>query len=246
MPSPDFAINGGTVNEPQSVAASAAVTALLDDISGVRQVSWEISRTDDLSVPADYALVVSGSVGQQCATTALLAGTAAVLKATINGGLDAATDQPSDATIREVKFWVPDANGIQVLCAGELDSSGLTPDRVSSLTHGAVAPLNDAIRAMGYRDSGAVKTANYDAVYDDMVDVDASGGDFAVTLPTAVGYKNRGITVFQEGASGTVTFNTTASQTMSGVASGALTLATQYDYYTFISNGANWRVFPKP
>lgn len=147
MASPDFAINGGTVNERQSVAASTAITGLIDDIAGVTSVAWEISRVDEGSLPTDYVLVVTGSVDQQVDTTALLAGTAGVLKATINAGQ--VNDQPSTTTIREVKFFVPAANGLSVLCAGELDSSAAKPDRVDSLTHGAAESVNAAIRVAG-------------------------------------------------------------------------------------------------
>lgn len=147
--SPSFSINGGTVNVKASVAAASPVVATLDSIDGVRQVSWKVSRTDELSTPGDYALVPSGSVGQTVTTTSLGTGRAAVLEATINGGQDPVTERPSDATKQEVKFYVPTAQGIELLCAGETDSSETKPDRVSSPTHGAVEPINVALRASG-------------------------------------------------------------------------------------------------
>lgn len=154
--SPSFSINGGAVNEKVSVAAGDPVVATLDSIDGVRQVTWSISRTDELSTPGDYALVPSGSVGQIVSTTALGTGRSAVLKAVINGGLDPVTERPSDATIQEVKFFVPGLDGFEALCGGETDSSFEKPDRVASPTHGAVDPLNRNVRQIAAQAGAAV------------------------------------------------------------------------------------------
>jgi hypothetical protein len=60
------------------------------------------------------------------------------------------------------------------------------------------------------------------------------------TLPTAVGNSGKEIMVWLNATSSTLTFDTTSSQTMSGIASGSLTTSTQYDLYRFVSNGSNW------
>ena len=102
------------------------------------------------------------------------------------------------------------------------------------------------VRTLGYLDTGDPKTANYDAHIDELIRVDPSGGAFAITLPTAVGMKNRGITVKNVTTStNAVTFNTTSSQTIDGLASGADSLAEAWGHVTFISDGANWMRFPK-
>lgn len=142
MPSPAFRINGGGVGVKASVAAGGAVTAIINDISGVRSVAWSIVHTDETTSPASYALVQSGAVGQQVDTTALTAGTSATLQAVINGGLDIASDVASDTTRATCKFYVA-LNGYEVLNAGELEDD----NREASATHGAVDPLNKAIRA---------------------------------------------------------------------------------------------------
>jgi hypothetical protein len=142
MASPSFSINGNPVNTKASVGTGATVTATLDSTDGIRSIAWSIERTDDTSTPGDYPLIVSGSIGQTVTTSALGPGTAAVLKARINGGLDAQTDQPSDETIQEVKFFVPDSGALEVLAAGELARE----DVVTSPTHGAVEAINAAIR----------------------------------------------------------------------------------------------------
>lgn len=91
----------------------------------------------------------------------------------------------------------------------------------------------------------AVKTGAYNAVICDLVRVDPSGGGFAVTLPTAVGQAERGITVKNTTNSvNAVTFDTTGGQTIDGMASGVDSIAAAYATVTFISDGANWMRFP--
>lgn len=144
MTSPAFSINGNPSNTKASVTAGGAVTAILDSTVGVRSVTWTLVRTDETTVAGDYVLVQSGAVGQQCDTTALVAGTSAVLQCTINGGIDYSTMAPSDAMTSFVKFYVPTSPGaMEVLNAGELEDD----NRESSATHGAVDPLNKVIRA---------------------------------------------------------------------------------------------------
>ena len=62
------------------------------------------------------------------------------------------------------------------------------------------------------------------------------------TLPTAVGVTGQEIVVVNDISSGTLTFNTTSSQTISGLSSGSLTTTVQQDAFTFVSDGSNWRI----
>ncbi len=108
-----------------------------------------------------------------------------------------------------------------------------------------VSENGNAYVPLGYVDTGAAKTGAYNAVIGDLVKVDPSGGGFAVTLPTAVGYANQGITIKNvTGSTNVVTFNTTGGQTMDGAASGADQIDTAYETVTFISDGSNWMRFP--
>ena len=143
MASPAFKINGSTT--PASVGSAVAVTALLDSIDGVTSVVWTIIRTDDTSLTTDYALVQSGSVGQQCDTTSLTAGKSAALQCVINAGIDPATGVPSDTMTAVVKFYVPTATGYEVLNAGEFTDG----NNESSIAYGAVEPVNASIREAG-------------------------------------------------------------------------------------------------
>lgn len=141
MASPNFRINGNAVGTPASVAAAGAVTATLDSTDGVRQVQWSISSTDETTVAANYTLVQSGSVGQTVACTALTAGTAAILRAKINGGLNIATGlNDPNGTEATGKFYVLTAGGHAVGCVNEIvEHNG---------TYGWSSILNPIIRAV--------------------------------------------------------------------------------------------------
>lgn len=69
---------------------------------------------------------------------------------------------------------------------------------------------------------------------------DTSGGDFTITLPSAVGISGRVYVIKQVGASGTLTIDGNGAETIDGAAN--KTLATQYASYTLVSNGSNWLI----
>lgn len=84
------------------------------------------------------------------------------------------------------------------------------------------------------------KTAAYTATQDDKVILgDASGGNFTVTLPTAVGILNKVFFIKNIGASGTVTVDGNASETIDGVTTKAL--GSQYEFIGIVSDNANWQ-----
>ncbi len=62
------------------------------------------------------------------------------------------------------------------------------------------------------------------------------------TLPTAVGVSGQMIVVINDISSGTLTFNTTSSQTIGGLSSGSLTSTVQQDAFWLVSDGSNWRI----
>jgi len=68
--------------------------------------------------------------------------------------------------------------------------------------------------------------------------IECTANTFTLTLLTAVGKTNK-IFYIKNSGSGTITINTTSSQTIDGAASGSITLA-QYDLLIVQSNGANW------
>lgn len=142
MASPTFKINGAATSTSIAVGAGGAVSATLDSTVGVRSCTWSIVRTDDTTAPAGYVLHPAGALGQTVTTTALAAGTAAILQCMINGGLDPATDEPSAAMTATGKFYVATTSGREVLCAGEQGDANVE----SSASHGIIRPLNDTIR----------------------------------------------------------------------------------------------------
>jgi hypothetical protein len=76
-----------------------------------------------------------------------------------------------------------------------------------------------------------------------LIECDASGGAFNLTLPDAAlvpGIKYN--IVKTDSSANAITFLTTSTQTMSGFASGALGLVRQWNSLTLQSNGANWRL----
>ncbi|GAF92845.1 unnamed protein product, partial [marine sediment metagenome] len=119
----------------------------------------------------------------------------------------------------------------------------ITPDPIT--LHTTPIAFQSMKDTLGYTDTGAAKVGAYNAVIDDMIEVNPTGGGFAITLPTAVGFKNRGITIKNVTASvNAVTFTTTGGQTIDALASGADSIAAAYGAITVISNGVGWNRFP--
>lgn len=84
----------------------------------------------------------------------------------------------------------------------------------------------------------SIKTGAYTANWGELVRVDASGGSFTITLPTAVGNSGRKIMIKEVAdSSETVTIDGNASETIDGSATAELT--TPRGAFNFISDGAN-------
>lgn len=139
MAKPEIIVNAGTAGAMTSVSASSAWTATLDSVDGVRQVAWSVISTDETTTAESYTLVQSGSVGQNVASTSQGQGTAILLKAIVNAGINAATGQADPTnTSATVKIVVPLADGGIVGCAGE--------EYESDATFGATGIINSGIR----------------------------------------------------------------------------------------------------
>jgi hypothetical protein len=83
------------------------------------------------------------------------------------------------------------------------------------------------------------KTSNYATVITDDI-INCTSGSFNVTLMSAVVAYNKTFIVKNTGA-GTITINTTSSQTVDGGASGTVTILAGKSKH-FTSNGANWLI----
>lgn len=141
MPSPIFRINGGSPGVKASVSASSSVTCTLDSTDGVRSVTWSVVGTDDTTTAGSYTLVQSGSVGQTVTFTSGAAGTALILRAEINGGVNLQTEQADPTTRATGKVYVVTTGGLEVACVNE--------QLESSATYGWTGVLNGAIRNAG-------------------------------------------------------------------------------------------------
>lgn len=75
---------------------------------------------------------------------------------------------------------------------------------------------------------------------DEVIKVNASGGSFTVTLPTAVGNNGKKFTIkrMDQTLANAVTIATTSSQTIDGATTRKL--MTQYEEFTVVSDNSNW------
>lgn len=113
-----------------------------------------------------------------------------------------------------------------------VDPAGIKTGIISNLTSGATS-TNHFTGSVAY--SYVAKTASYSITSTDFL-VDCTTGTFTVTLPTAVGCQGRVYVVINSG-SGTITVNTTSSQTINGNTSITINL---YTCVWVMSNGSNW------
>lgn len=98
------------------------------------------------------------------------------------------------------------------------------------------------------RKTTSVKTGAYAASVDQLVLVDSSGGsgNFAITLPTAVGVTDKIVAVKDIGGAlsshaSPVYVESTGGQTIGGLAAD-YNLEADYGYWEFMSDGTNWLV----
>ncbi len=128
-------------------------------------------------------------------------------------------------------------SALHISVDGRVGVMNTAPATALDVTGGITA--SGAISHTGQQTGYVAKTANYTTTADDhLVNVTANSID--ITLETAVGCAGRIHEIINTG-SGTVTMKTTSAQTISGSASGALTLA-QWKSMTVKSDGANWLI----
>jgi hypothetical protein len=168
MPSPAFTFTG-SVNKYQATAGGSVV-ATLTSLTGVSSVSWSIVGTDETS--GTYTIATSGTLGSVATITAGAAGTAAILRCTINGGINGLGQlDTSYSTTR--KWWVPaTGTGLEVACVGE--------NAESSAAFGWTGIVNSAVRNVA---SGGVSTVTASAP------ITSSGGaspNIAITAASSV------------------------------------------------------------
>jgi hypothetical protein len=105
---------------------------------------------------------------------------------------------------------------------------------------GDVTDTRSSMPSMSYSKTVATKSANYTAVASDAL-IQVSGTNDQ-TLPDATQCSGLEYVYVKTDSGTTTTFLTQSGQTMSGVASGGLTLTEQWEWKRFRSNGTNWLV----
>lgn len=115
------------------------------------------------------------------------------------------------------------------------------PDANVDFTGGATGQVltqqsnGDFIPAWQQSNALTSVSANYTALATDST-INCTANTFTVTLPTAIGFTGR-LYIVKNSGSGTITVNTTLSQTMDGQLTQTLS---QYDSLSIQSDGANW------
>ncbi len=117
----------------------------------------------------------------------------------------------------------------------------------ATLTAGAGVSITNGNGSISIASTGSAPVYNYTAqstTYNAVISdaISCSGASFTITLPTAVSVAGKSIIIAHRGTSLTqvYTLNTTSSQTISGIASGAYALYTANESVTVQSDGANW------
>ena len=92
---------------------------------------------------------------------------------------------------------------------------------------------------VSYKHNVVFKVANYTAVALDYIFANATSGAFTITLPTAIGIAGKEINITKtDSTTNAITINTSLSQTIIGNLT--ITITSQYNNVTLISDGANW------
>ena len=144
MPSPTCTVNSTATTNGVNVSAASTVNIALADTAGVTTWTLEcIGRDDDAAAPT----ITINSVNKTATFTSGAAGSAYVLKSTVNGGRDAnGTLQTSYSTTFSVYVLV---GGARVVASNETTEG--------NPTHGWTEQLNTVIRRPGsaWRDGGS-------------------------------------------------------------------------------------------
>jgi len=140
---------------------------------------------------------------------------------------------PKETHINQV--WDDDMNEIKL----KLNNNADLLDVVEQETDINTLDILDLQTNSAQNDNVVTKIANYTAIANDYVLVNATSLAITITLPTAIGIAGRRENVTKtDTTSNKVTINTSLSQTING--SLTIVITGQYDNVTLISDGANW------
>ncbi len=196
--------------------------------------TWVTTTTGNLPAKVSSTkMTFNPSTGMLTTTgiTSALTGNAS----TATVGTTATTTTKSDNVTYYPTFVAANSSSNQGLNVGPLTYNPSTGAVTSTTFVGAVTGTATGNSIVTY----TAQTSTYSAAINDLVD--CTTGTFTVTLPTAVGQTGKFIEIMNSGT-GVITLNTTSAQTISGSASGALTLPMQYERVKVVSDNANWKV----
>jgi hypothetical protein len=200
-------------------------------------VSIANGGTGSTTAPTAGQLLV-GTTGGGFSTATPTAGTGLSVSAG-SGSLQYSLSTPVSIANGGTGTTTAPANGKLLIgnSSGGYSVANLTAGSNVTITNssGGISIASSASGSGGFTESS--KSASFTAAVANCYEVTATA---TCTLPTAASNAGQEIMVWFNAASGTLTFNTTSSQTMSGIASGSLTTSTRYDLYRFVSNGSNW------
>lgn len=198
-----------------SIAVAADFPTLNQNTTGT---AANITATTNATLTTISSLVSVGTI-----TTGVWSGTAI---SAIKGGTAQTTYATGDT------LYASAANTLSKLTIG---ATGTVLTVAGGVPTWAAASPNLTI--------SAVKTTTYAILTTDLVVLTNAGtASFTATLPTAVGVTGKQYIIkrVDQTLANSVTIATTSSQTIDGVTTKAL--ATQYESFTIVSDGANWQV----
>lgn len=147
--SPAISVNGNSAGDKVEVLPGSSVTATIADITGIRTVTWDVYKKDDLSSFDSFSLAQSGAVGQTVTFTWPASGglddngfgTAIVLRSIINGAVGSRGIYDLNETTGTVKIHARTSGGQEVITVGE--------EMESHPVFGYAPLINDLIRNGG-------------------------------------------------------------------------------------------------
>ena len=152
-------------------------------------------------------------------------------------------DSVGTASIQDLAVTTAKIANDAVTAAKLADSASVDGDRAVTTDHIRDAAITQAKMAVGATGKWTItssKTTTYTAAISEIVMVNATSASFTVNFPTAIGVSGQKIRVFRtdQTLANVVTCDFNSTETGDGAST--VKIATQYEFYEFTSDGANW------